>query len=47
MYRGHGRRRRLVEIVDTMVYIPLLKSIESLLKDEEIYAEVSASLVCT
>jgi len=40
IFRGHGRRRRLTEITETLVYVPLLQTLQSLLKDEEIYTEV-------
>ena len=40
IFRGHGRKRRLVEVTDTLVYVPLLKTIEMLFKDEGIYTEV-------
>ena len=40
IFRGHGKRRRLVEVTDTLVYVPLLKTTEMLLKDEGIYTEV-------
>lgn len=40
MSRGHGRKRRLVQVTDTLVYVPLLKTIETLLKDEGIFTEV-------
>ena len=40
IYRGHGRKRRLVKVTDTLVYVPLLQTIETLLKDEGIYTEV-------
>lgn len=40
VYRGHGRKRRLRDITDTMVYVPLLKTLKILLQDEGIYTEV-------
>lgn len=40
IHRGHGRKRRLIEIADTLVYVPLLESLQTLLKDEGIYTEV-------
>jgi len=40
IYRGHGRKRRLKDITDTMVYVPLLKTLQILLQDEGIYTEV-------
>lgn len=54
IFRGHGRRHRLVELTDILVYVPLLKTIETLLKDEGIYTEVchlilileSTSIMC-
>jgi len=42
IHRGHGRKRRLVGVADTLVYVPLLKTIETMLMDEGIYTEVSA-----
>ena len=40
IYHGHGRKRRLVKVTDTLVYVPLLQTIEILLKDEGIYTKV-------
>ena len=40
IYRGHGRKRCQKKITDTLVYVPLLKTIQVLLKDEGIYTEV-------
>ena len=40
IYRGRGRKRRHVQINDTMVYVPLLQTLQSMLKDEGIYTEV-------
>jgi len=40
--RGYGRKRRLLEVGDTLVYISLLKTIEIMLMDEGICTEVSA-----
>lgn len=40
VFRGHGKKHHLVEVTDTLVYVPLLKTIEMLLKDEGIYTEV-------
>ncbi|XP_065893395.1 uncharacterized protein [Dysidea avara] len=40
IHRGHGRKRRLKEVTDTLVYVPLLKTLQMLLKDEGIYTEV-------
>lgn len=42
IHRGHGRKRRLVGVADTLVYVPLLKTIETMLMDEGICTEVSA-----
>jgi hypothetical protein len=38
--KGHGRKRRLVEEEQCMVYIPLLESLEALLQNDAILAEV-------
>lgn len=40
IYRGRSRKRRHVQINDIMVYIPLLQTLQSMLKDEGIYTEV-------
>ena len=40
IYRGHGRKRHHVQINDTMVYVSLLQTLQSMLKDEGIYTEV-------
>ena len=40
IFQGHGRHRRLTEITETLVYVPLLQTLQSLLKNEEIYTEV-------
>lgn len=40
MYRGRGRKHCHVQINDIMVYVPLLQTLQSMLKDEGIYTEV-------
>ena len=40
VHQGHGRKRRLIEKQDVMVYVPILKTLEVLLNDEGILAEV-------
>jgi len=37
---SRGRKRHLVQVTDTLVYVPLLKTLEMLLKDEGVYTEV-------
>lgn len=39
--KGHGRKRRLVEKEDTLVYVPILKTLQVILNDDGILAEVS------
>jgi len=46
IYRGRGRKRRLKEVTDTMVYVPLLKTLQILLQDEGIYTEVCMKHKC-
>jgi len=38
--RGFGKKLRFVEVKDVFVYIPLLKTLQVLLKDEGIHSEV-------
>ena len=39
--RGRGPKRRLVEKEECMVYVPILKSLEVLLGNEQVLSEVS------
>jgi len=39
--RGHGRKRRSTQVKESMIYVPLLKTLEVLLMDEGIYTEVT------
>lgn len=38
--RGHGRRRRIVQKDQNMVYVPILETLQSLLMDDAILGEV-------
>lgn len=42
--RGHGRKRKMVKKDESMVYIPILKTLQSLLQDEEILGEVCSNV---
>ena len=37
---GCGHKRRVAEVEDTMIYIPLLDTIQHLLKNDALVAEV-------
>ena len=39
--KGHGRRRRLIEKEEELVYVPLLGTLQTLLKNNEILGEVN------
>ena len=39
-YRGHGRKRQLVQKRDDFVYVPLLKTLRAMLKNDDILQEV-------
>ena len=39
-YRGHGCKRQLVEKRDDFIYVPLLQTLQAMLKNDEILQEV-------
>lgn len=41
--KGHGRKRRLVQKEEQLVYVPLLDTLQMLLKNDEILGEVRLS----
>lgn len=42
MWKGVGKKRKCVAVSDTMMHVPLLKTIANLLKNEAIRAQVSS-----
>lgn len=40
-WKGHGRKRRYQEIDETMMYIPLQKTLQVLLEDKTVLKEVN------
>lgn len=44
VWRGQGRKRKCVSKKDTFMYIPLLSTLQSLLQNRDILAEVSCKI---
>jgi Ca2+-dependent lipid-binding protein len=42
-WRGTGRKRTLKTVKDTFVYVPVLESLQNLLKIDGVFEEVSKS----
>ena len=43
---GSGHKRRIDKVQDTMVYVPILKTLPTMLKTDCVAEEVGKTLVC-